>query len=39
MVALLAAAAAAVASWRLRAPAYTRPAAEAGTWHPIAPRQ
>ena len=32
---LLATVAAAVTSWRLRTPAYTRPAAEAGTWHPI----
>lgn len=36
---LLATAAAAVTSWRLRASAYTKPPAAPGTWHPTARQQ
>ena len=39
VVALLATAAAAVTSWRLRASAYTKPPAAPGTWHPIVRHQ
>jgi len=39
VVALLATAAAAVTSWRLRASAYTKPPATPGTWHPTAHHQ
>ncbi|MDE0374461.1 MAG: hypothetical protein OXK16_00645 [bacterium] len=38
-VVLLATAAAAVTSWRLRASAYTKPPATPGTWHPTAHHQ
>lgn len=34
-LALLATAAAALASWRLRASAYPEPPAAPGTWHPV----
>ncbi|MDE0138734.1 MAG: hypothetical protein OXM57_09370 [bacterium] len=37
-LALLATAAAAVTSWRLRASAYTEPPATPGTWHPVGHR-
>ena len=39
VVALLATAAAAVTSWKLRASAYTKPPAAPGTWHPIVRHQ